>query len=339
MNKIGQEVCIASKYIMDGEVVVFPTETVYGIGADATNKEAVNKIFKAKKRPADNPLIVHICDFEMLNVVAKNIGEIEKKLMEQFWPGPISIILDKNDCIPDNVTAGLDTVAVRMPSNKMAIELIKNSNKPIAAPSANISSRPSGTRVEDIYEELETSVSYFLDGGSAEVGIESTVVRVIDGNVHILRPGKISKEDIIKVTDGVVIDEKCLNKVNENEQVLSPGMKHKHYAPATKCIAVHSDDNNNIVNKINELIENSNESISIMVTTNNVENINKKSSTYVIDLGDSIEEVSKNLFSSLRKVDKLNSDICYIQCFGLSGIGMGIMNRIIRACNYEIIEA
>lgn len=339
MNKIGQEVCIASKYIMDGEVVVFPTETVYGIGADATNKEAVNKIFKAKKRPADNPLIVHICDFEMLNVVAKNIGEIEKKLMEQFWPGPISIILDKNDCIPDNVTAGLDTVAVRMPSNKMAIELIKKSSKPIAAPSANISSRPSGTRIEDIYEELETSVSYFLDGGSAEVGIESTVVRVIDEVVHILRPGKISKEDIFKVTDKVIIDEKCLNKVNEDEQVLSPGMKHKHYAPVTKCIAVHSDDNNNIVNKINELIENSNESISIMVTTNNVENINKKASTYVIDLGDNIEEVSKNLFSSLRKVDKLNSDICYIQCFGLSGIGMGIMNRIIRACNYEVIEA
>lgn len=337
MNKIGKDISLASKYIIDGEIVVFPTETVYGIGADATNKEAVDKIFKAKKRPADNPIIVHICDIEMLNKVATDIGEIEKKLIEKFWPGPLSIIFKSMDCIPHNVTAGLDTVSVRMPSNKVALELIRACNKPIAAPSANISSRPSGTCVEDIYDELESSVSYFIDGGNTEVGIESTVVQVIDGVVNILRPGKISIEDILKVTDKVVMDEKCLNKVNDNEQVLSPGMKHKHYAPDTKCIAICSSEHNNIVNKINELISDSEDNISVMVTSDNVDNIIKRSNVNVIDLGNNLEEVSKKIFSALRKVDKLNSKICYIQGFELTGLGTGIMNRIIRACNYDII--
>lgn len=337
MNKIGQDICLASRYIVDGEVVVFPTETVYGIGADATNKEAIDKIFKAKKRPADNPLIVHVCDLEMLNKVVSEIGEIENKLIQKFWPGPLSIIFKKDNCIPLNVSAGLDTVAVRMPNNKIALELIKTSNKPIAAPSANISSRPSGTCVEDIYEELESSVAYFIDGGNTEVGIESTVVRVIDGVVNILRPGKISKEDILQVTDKVLIDDKCLTKVNEDEKVLSPGMKHKHYAPSTKCIAIYSNEHNKIVDRLNQIIEKTDETISIMVTTDNVNKINKKSNVNIIDLGNNLEEVSKNLFSSLRKLDKLNSDVCYIQGFELSGIGAGIMNRIIRACNYEIL--
>jgi len=338
MNKIGQDIYIASKYIIKGEVIVFPTETVYGIGADATNEKAVDKIFKAKKRPADNPLIVHICDLEMLNSVVSDIGEIEKKLIQKFWPGPLSIIFKSKDCIPHNVTAGLGTVAVRMPNNTIALELIKASNKPIAAPSANISSRPSGTCIEDIYDELEFSVSYFIDGGNSEVGIESTVVRVIDGVVNILRPGKISMEDILKITDKVIMDDKCLNKVDDNEQVLSPGMKHKHYAPNTKCIAICSSEHNNIVNKINQLISESDDNICIMVTSNNIDKIIIKNNVNIIDLGNNLSEVSKNIFSSLRKVDKLNSSICYIQGFELSGLGTGIMNRVIRACNYNIIN-
>jgi L-threonylcarbamoyladenylate synthase len=337
MNKIGQDIYIASKYIIDGEVIVFPTETVYGIGADATNEKAVDKIFKAKKRPADNPLIVHICDLEMLNSVVSDIGEIEKKLMLKFWPGPLSIIFKSKDCIPHNVTAGLDTVAVRMPNNTIALELIKACDRPIAAPSANVSSRPSGTCIEDIYDELESSVSYFIDGGNSEVGIESTVVRVINGVVNILRPGKISMEDILEVTDKVIMDEKCLNKVNDNEKVLSPGMKHKHYAPNTKCIAICSAEHTNIVNKINELISDNNDNICVMVTSDNIDKITVKDNINIIDLGNDLNEVSKNIFSSLRKVDKLNSSICYIQGFELSGMGTGIMNRIIRACNYDII--
>lgn len=337
MNKIGKDICIASQNILDGKLVVFPTETVYGIGADATNKEAVDKIFKAKKRPADNPLIVHICDLEMLNKVAKNIGEIESKLIDKFWPGPFSIILEKTDSIPNNVSAGLDTVAVRMPDNEIAINLIKKSGKPIAAPSANVSSRPSGTCVEDIYDELESSVSYFIDGGHSIVGIESTVVRVINGTVNILRPGKISKEDILEVTDKVVIDERCLTKVNNNEKVLSPGMKHKHYAPNTKCITIYPKEHNNIISGINQLIEGKNEKISILVTSDNANKINLKDNINIIDMGNNLDDVSRNLFSSLRQIDKFSSDICYIQGFELNGIGTGIMNRVIRACEYNTI--
>lgn len=337
MNKIGQDICLASRYITDAKLVVFPTETVYGIGADATNKEAVDKIFEAKKRPADNPLIVHISDLEMLNKVVLEIGEIEKKLIDKFWPGPLSIIFKKEKCIPNNVSAGLDTIAVRMPDNILALELIKRSNKPIAAPSANISSRPSGTCIDDIYDELKESVEYFIDDGNTIVGIESTVVRVIDGVVNILRPGKITKEDILKVTDKVIIDEKCLNKVNENEKVLSPGMKHKHYAPSVKCIAVYSNDNNNIIDKINNIILDNKSSICFLVTSDNVQKISKRENVNIIDIGNNIEDVSANLFSSLRKIDRLNPTICYIQGFELSGLGVGIMNRIIRACNYEII--
>lgn len=337
MNKIGKDICVASKNILDGKLVVFPTETVYGIGADATNKEAVDKIFKAKKRPADNPLIVHICDLEMLNKVVKNIGEIESRLMAKFWPGPLSIILEKTDCIPSNVSAGLDTIAVRMPDNEVATKLIRQSGKPIAAPSANVSSRPSGTCVEDIYDELQSSVAYFIDGGHSIVGIESTVIRVIDGVVNILRPGKISKEDILEITDKVVIDEKCLSKVNNNDKVLSPGMKHKHYAPNTKCITIYSKEHNNIIDGINKLIEDKSKKISILVTSDNANRINKKNNINIIDMGNSLDDVSRNLFSSLRQIDKFNSDVCYIQGFELNGIGTGIMNRVIRACEYNTI--
>ena len=337
MNKIGKDIDLASKYIINGDIVVFPTETVYGIGADATNKEAVDKIFKAKKRPADNPIIVHICDLEMLDNIVMYIGEIEKKLMQKFWPGPLSIIFKSRECIPLNVTAGLDTVSVRMPNNKIALELIKTCGRPIAAPSANISSRPSGTCIDDIYDELQSSVAYFIDGGNSDVGIESTVIQVIDEVVNILRPGKISIEDILKVTDKVIMDKKCLNKIKDDEHVLSPGMKHKHYAPNTKCIVICASENNNIVNKINELVNDTIDNISIMVTSDCVDKIIKRSNVNIIDLGSDLEDVSKNIFSALRKVDKLNSSICYIQGFELSGLGTGIMNRIIRACNYNII--
>lgn len=340
MSKIGMNINKASEYIINGDVVVFPTETVYGIGADATNKEAVDKIFKAKKRPQNNPLIVHVCDINMLNSVAKNIGVIEKKLIDKFWPGPLSIILDKQELIPSNVTAGLDTVAVRMPSDKIALEFIKISNKPIAAPSANISSKPSGTCIEDIYDELEFKVSYFLNGGNSKVGIESTVVRVIDGEVNILRPGKITKEDIEKVVDKVKIDKNCLCKISENEKVLSPGMKHRHYAPNVKCITICSDNNDNIINKINKLIENNDNKIAIMVTNDNIEKIKNKNKTNIniIDLGNDLEDVLKNLFLLLRKLDKLDIDICYIQGFKLKGLGIGLMNRIIRACDYQVLN-
>ena len=192
-----EEIKQASEAIKQGKLVLFPTETVYGIGADALNEEAVKKIYEAKGRASDNPLIAHISNLEMLKKLVKEVGRIEEKLIDAFWPGPLTIIFNKTDLVPYIITAGLETVAIRMPSNQIARKLIEYSKTPIAAPSANISGKPSGTLVEDILQELDGKVEYIIDGGKVDIGLESTVVRVIENKVHILRPGKITKEQII----------------------------------------------------------------------------------------------------------------------------------------------
>lgn len=179
----------------------------------------------------------------MLKTISQNISDIEYKLINKFWPGPFTIILERTSIVPNVVTGGLNTVGVRMPSNKIAHELIKYANVPIAAPSANISGKPSGTNLDDISEELFNKVDYIVNGGSCDIGLESTVVRVINGIPHILRPGKITAEQIKSVAGDVVIDEHVLGKLEINQKILSPGMKYRHYAPKAKCILVYSKDN------------------------------------------------------------------------------------------------
>ncbi len=340
MEKVGRNVEKASKKILEGKLVVFPTETVYGIGANAFDENAVKNIFKAKNRPADNPLIVHISNMDMLDKVAESVGKIERKIMDKFWPGPISIILKKNECIPSIVTAGLDTVSVRMPQNDMALKLIEKSGKPIAAPSANISGKPSGTSIEDIYNELKNDVSYFLDGGISKIGIESTVVKVENEKIVILRPGYITKEDLLSISDDVVIDKNCFNKVNFGEKVLSPGMKHMHYAPNAKCVMLNIENENSLTSYVDKLIEeNSMKNICFMLKENNINKLNVSSSDVIkINLGSSNEDVAKNLFKSLRDIDRKNIDVCFIEGVEKEGIGLGIMNRLIRACDYNIID-
>ena len=189
----------AAQIIKNGGLVVFPTETVYGIGANGLNSKAVEKIYTAKGRKQDNPLILLISNIEMLDQIAENITNIEAKLMDAFWPGPLTIVLKRKTCVPNIVTAGLDTVGVRLTSGEIARKLVEASNCPIAAPSANVSGKPSGTKIEDIFEELKEKVDCIIDGGMSENGIESTVVRVIDGVPTILRPGKITLEEIYKI--------------------------------------------------------------------------------------------------------------------------------------------
>ena len=252
-NKDLEELKAPAEAIKQGNLVLFPTETVYGIGANALNEEAVKKIYIAKGRASDNPLIAHISNIKMLEELVVEVGEIEEKLIEAFWPGPLTIVFKKRKIVPDIITGGLDTVAVRMPSNNIARKLIEYSNCPIAAPSANISGRPSGTLVEDIVEELDGKVEYMIDGGKVDIGVESTVVRVIDGVVHILRPGKVTPEAIEKIGIPVYIEKQILGEYKEGEKVLSPGVKYKHYAPNTKCVLVYSEDNENMVKKIQEL--------------------------------------------------------------------------------------
>ena len=326
----------AADVIKQGGLVLFPTETVYGIGANGLDEKAVKKIFEAKGRAQDNPLILHVSDFNMVQYIAKDISELEYKLMDAFWPGPFTIILKKRDIVPSVVTGGLDTVAVRMPANKIANILIKYSNIPIAAPSANISGKPSGTCLEDILDELSSKMDFVIDGGKCEVGIESTVVKVEDNRVRILRPGKVTKEQIENIVNSVILDEHIFEDLKPNDKVLSPGMKYRHYAPNTRCILVYSDNNMDMVDKINEL---SGEYTHAMVICCN-ENKHKYTNNNILTYGpkNDFEEIAKNIFTLLRKVDTMNSDVVFIEGMKKSGVGIAIMNRLIRACSHEYIE-
>ena len=330
LNKIKE----AAKSIKNGELVLFPTETVYGIGANALNEKAVEKIFLAKGRAGDNPLIVHISDYYMLTDLVQNVGTIEKKLIDEFWPGPLTIIFDRKRCIPDNVTASLETVGIRMPANEIARRLIEYSKLPIAAPSANISGKPSGTKIEDIIEELDGKVDYILDAGQTDIGVESTVIRVIENKVHILRPGKITVEDIQKLGIEVVVEKQVMEECKPKEKVMSPGMKYRHYAPNTKCLLVYSKDNNKLVEKINEEI-NSKKNVLVLGRTSNLDKYNTEKK---LDMGESLEEITKNIFTLLRKVDSYKVDLVIIEGVKKEGLGLAIMNRLIRACEHNYIE-
>ena len=324
----------AAMSIREGNIVLFPTETVYGIGANALDENAVNKIFEAKGRASDNPLIVHICDISMLDNLVKEIGQVEQKLMDNFWPGPLTIIFNRKECIPNNVTAGLNTVGIRMPSNNIARKLIELAELPIAAPSANISGKPSGTKIEDIIDELDGKVDYILDSGMVDIGVESTVVRVIDNKVHILRPGKITVEDIKNLGIEVVIEKQIMEECKPQEKVMSPGMKYRHYAPNTKCLLVYSDSNDKLVDRINQEMQ-LGKNVLILGRTSNLE---KYSTENKLDMGDSLEEISKNIFTLLRKVDSYDVDLVIIEGVKKEGLGLAIMNRLIRACEHNYIE-
>ena len=331
---------VAGNIIRSGGLVLFPTETVYGLGANGLDEEAVKKIYKAKGRSSDNPLILHICDIEMLGKIAQDISDLEFKLMNAFWPGPFTIILNKTDIVPLTVSGGLNTVGVRMPDNDIAQNLIKYADVPIAAPSANISGRPSGTSIEDIYQELSDKVDCIIDGGRTNIGVESTVVRVIDGVVHILRPGKITVEEITKVAGAPVIDKHVLGRLEDGTKVMSPGMKYKHYAPTTNCVLVYNDDNNKLRAKISETINNclkNNKKPILMCLSENIEFF-KNNNITIIDMGNSLEDVSKNIFTDLRKADTYNADLIIIQGVTTKGLGLAIMNRLLRACNFNIIN-
>ena len=314
INNIGKDLNVAARYINEGKLVVFPTETVYGIGANAFNEEACNKIYKAKNRKSDNPLIVHISKKDDIYKLVKDITKIEERLINNFLGGPFTIILTKNENINNVVSGNLETVGIRMPSDKLALKFIKKCNCPIAAPSANISTRPSGTIITDIYDELKESVSYFIDGGKSSIGIESTIVKVIDGTVYILRPGKITIKDI---------QNKGFNVKYDDNLKIAPGMKYKHYSPNTKCVLVSGD----YISKIKNFEKN----CSYLVSTKTYKMID---SLKKINIGN---DISRNLYSKLREIDKLNTDICYIEEPKKDDMYDSIINRINKTCEYSKI--
>lgn len=320
-----EELKNVSNLIKSGEIVVFPTETVYGIGANALDSKAALKIFEAKGRPADNPLIVHVANKNEIGRVAEVTSAVEQMLIDKFMPGPITIILKKKDVIPDIVSAGLDTIGVRMPSDEIAHRIIEESGVPIAAPSANVSGRPSGTKLSDIRDELEKKVSVVIDGGNSRIGLESTVVKVIEGVPVILRPGKVTPEEIEKVVGKVKIDSKVFEKVLGDEKVESPGMKYRHYAPKTKCKLVYSNEEEKQIKIIKRMLRDNN--IVVLCFKEHIKQFSGNSAKFIsIGSKENLNEIAENIYSALREADRENADLILIE---------GVESKRIRYCYYE----
>lgn len=323
----------AAKLLNDGEVIGMPTETVYGLAANAFDENAVEKIFIAKGRPQDNPLIVHINSLEMLQSLVKEVPPVAYKLAEKFWPGPLTMIFNKNDNVPLAVTAGLSTVAVRFPSNKVANALITKTGMPLAAPSANTSGRPSPTSANHVYNDLNGKISAILDGGTCEYGLESTVILLNDDeNITLLRPGSVTVEMLESAVPYVTVDKGVLHEIKANEQVLSPGMKHTHYSPTAKVIIIDSD----FEHFKNFIEQHDYKNIGAMV----FEGEEKELDVPCVTFGDKDDELlqAKLLFSSLRAIDDLGVSTIYARMPKKDGIGLAIFNRLIRAAGFEVIE-
>lgn len=328
----------AANIIKNSGIVAFPTETVYGLGANALDSVAVSKIFKAKGRPQDNPLIVHVANKDISDLVL-NIPEIAKELMDKFWPGPLTIIFEKNNIIPNETSAGLNTIGIRMPNNKIALKLIELSNRPIAAPSANISGRPSPTEVDRCVEDLSGKVDYILGGYRSEVGVESTIVDCTVSPPSILRPGGITLEMLREIHSGIDIDEGIKGKPIDDLKPKAPGMKYRHYAPNAK-LKIISGNKEKTIDKIKEIVDNyieKNKEVAILCTN---ENLNEFPKGKVISLGSEsmLEDIARNLFESLRSCDDLGVDIILCEAFEEKGVGVAIMNRLNKAAGFDIIE-
>lgn len=327
----------AAKILRDGGTVAFPTETVYGLGANIFNESAVKRIFEAKGRPSDNPLIVHISKVDQMKSIVKNINKKTLTIMENFWPGPLTLILYKNSQIPDIITAGLDTVAVRYPSHPVAKKLIEYANIPVAAPSANISGKPSPTKAKHVIDDLMGKVDVIVDGGNCEVGLESTVLDMTSDTPIILRPGGITYEQIVQKIGRVEIAGGDNEDINFTPK--APGMKYKHYAPDAKLTVVEGDFND-VITKINELTKKELESgkkVAVMCLEEAKDMI-EADRIYVLGNNKSLNLAAFNLFSYLRKFDEDKIDTVFVQAVDKAGIGMALRNRIDKAAAYNIIS-
>jgi len=329
---------MAANIILEGELVGFPTETVYGLGANGLNEEAVKKIFKAKGRPQDNPLILHVDSIDMVKELVEEIPENAIKCMEKFWPGPLTILFKRSHIVPDIITAGLDTVAIRMPDHKIALELIKESKKPIAAPSANSSGKPSPTRSDHVIEDMWGKIPLIIDGGSTGVGLESTVLDLTEEIPMILRPGGISQESIKEVLGNCIIDP-GLDSNNDEFKPRSPGQKYRHYAPKAELIVYSGDIE--IIN--HEMIERAKKEehnglkVGIMTTTE-YEEIFSQWTTQIMGSSSDMESIAHNLFHSLRELDEKKVDIILCQGVKMDRLGFAIMNRLKKASGGNIIH-
>lgn len=333
-------ISLAADLLRKGSLVSFPTETVYGLGADATDKHAVLSIFAAKGRPADNPLIVHIHDRSQLKEIC-SVPASAFPLMDAFWPGPLTILFDKSPAVPDEVTAGLPTVAVRMPSHPVALALLRQCGLPVAAPSANSSGRPSPTLASHVYEDLKGKIPLILDGGPCKVGLESTVLDLGRDDPTILRPGGVTKEMLESVLHRkVCLAGSILRPLGENEKALSPGMKYKHYAPAATVILVDGPEKA-VLAKLRELYEKESMSgrKSCVLCFSEHMHLLQDCSPHDIGSMKHTEETAHRLFSTLRRLDEEGMECVFSEVVPPEGVGLAVMNRLGRAAAFRTVHA
>lgn len=335
----------AAEIIKKGGLVAFPTETVYGLGANALDEAAVKRIYEAKGRPSDNPLIVHISSLPELKPLAEDINEQAEKLIDAFWPGPLTIIFKKRDIIPYATSGGLDTVAVRFPENPVARAFIRACGVPIAAPSANTSGKPSPTTAEHVKNDLDGRIDMILDGGSCRFGLESTIVDVSSGRAVLLRPGSVTVDMLKEVVGEIAIDKTILSRPDENLRPLAPGMKYKHYSPLCH-IKIVTGEREKAIETILSLAEAETGKgrrtgiIYVSEDKKYFENIEKKGCR-LIPLGseNDPESIGAGLFKALRLCDDMQLDTAFIKGFPETKLGLAIMNRLKKAAGYDIIEA
>lgn len=346
VKKISEGTCSKKDYdeaaeiLKNGGLVAFPTETVYGLGGDGLLSTASKKIYEAKGRPSDNPLIIHIAEMEDLNRLAEHVNEKARKLAEAFWPGPLTLIFEKKDCVPYGTTGGLDTVAVRMPNHPVARDLIRYSGVLIAAPSANTSGRPSPTKAEHVVEDLNGKIDMIIDGGEVGIGIESTIVDMTADIPTILRPGFITKQMLEQVIGEVRVDKAILTKgVKEGLKPKAPGMKYKHYAPKGELILFEGAEDD-VVRVINEHVvekQKMHKKVGIIATE---ETQHKYQADYVMCIGSRNDEatIAKHLYGILRDFDHLEVEYIYGECFAKENLGQAIMNRLLKAAGYHVVH-
>lgn len=328
----------AGALIAAGELVAFPTETVYGLGGDALRPEASNKIYTAKGRPSDNPLIVHIADFKDLERIAKVVPEKAKKLSDAFWPGPLTMVVWKNDNVPETTTGGMDTVAVRMPDHPVALELIRQSGCLIAAPSANTSGRPSPTEAGHVVEDLSGKIAMVVDGGPVGIGIESTIIDLTEEIPMVLRPGYITPEMLSEVLGEEVIIDPGIIAADDTRKPKAPGMKYKHYAPKANMIIVDGEAAK-VVDKINALVVEAkaqNRKVAV-IATEETKDMYKADVVLCIGKREDEDSIAQHLYKILRDCDELDIDAIYSESYATPRIGQAIMNRLLKAAGHQVI--
>lgn len=339
-NFQSKELYEAAEILRNGGLVAFPTETVYGLGANGLDKEASKKIYAAKGRPSDNPLIVHIADKNDMEVLASEVPEKAYKLAESFWPGPLTIILKKKETVPYETTGGLDTVAIRLPANVIARELIKHSKVYVAAPSANLSGKPSPTKADHVINDLSGKIDMIIDGGKATLGLESTIVDLSEGIAMILRPGFITKEMLENVIGPVIYDPAIVGESRDlNIRPKAPGMKYRHYAPEGS-LTIYSGEVDNVITTINKMArEKLDKGYSVgIIATEETKDLYQYGMIKSIGTRKDEASIAAGLYEILREFDKLHTEYIYTENYSDNRYGQAIMNRLLKAAGYQIVN-